>query len=1263
MEVESAASGAADLLMECEEEEQVLWSQTPQRGKDDEEEDDEFKQGLEAAVHPLQETDSPPVRIIPIPVQPVSSRSPPTLTGTVKPSGASLGFMVNGQLVRLLPGGRGAELKLRSYPGGSASGFTTVQVPMTLIVHNSTGTHHINTTASLTATSNTPPSTPAAAPPHPAPEAERTPIITGVVSGEAAQKVLSDHSVNFKSGPHLVGLKTPTRASPLTEAPSNSSSRPVACPKLLRKGELGPVSPPDCLVCMSQYKLITELRGFMCLCSPVIAQSLRNLKRKSRYHRRSRDKNKTSKSSRDPQTSSKVTKTRPVPPARTHRPSDDFLSDQFISPTPPPTISIQHQNQSGPPPEPFHGKLVILVEDFYYGLAPGRKSIKPSVPDRRFTGPYRCIHCPRTLHNNIKLMCHMQQHVLTMSEQDRENSLSSCPQCFRHFPSPFKLQCHLETVHSLYESTATCKICELNFGSEPAFLWHMKSTHKPGEMPYVCQVCDFRSSFYSDVWSHFQEAHAETKYLLCRYCLRVLRSNTCYQQHFARHQKKHVFGCDKCRLHFLYAKERIEHNVLHHRTHIRPPQLTGLRPGTKVTVRTYSVAGGSENEGRQKKTVAPCKVVDVEPPPPTQEAPKRKPVESLGPLLAQLSQDSEVVCVSRPSQRCIECLSSVQDFRSHFPSRVRCSLCRFITCCSTSYANHMINNHATCRKNPQYQAIFQSHPRLSQRLKCVSCTFSTSSGDVMATHVSERPQHECIMLTPSEPSVAGAQPTLSCDSLPPPGAPGGGAFIPIHLLPSGQAQAQLSVKPLTSLSPLSSPPAMTIKILGPHPQPEQPAASPLSLPQLSAVLSALCHGLSQASRWQRTSPLVIRSWIEQQERGLSDRKWCWRTDKMAEWVFYQREQQLVVSEDVLLQTASRALGEGSQQLDWYSWTVDFMLRHELSLHSSNQQRCRSRLPRTIRENSHTFICSLCSKIQSKALPLTCVGSLDELSIFINVEMFNTQNPAAFQLFGSSEDRPLFDVVLSSLSDGTFLPPLLFFRGALLQVPEGFPGNILLEARQEGFSEEERLQIWITKVWIPHVAVCQRLSLLIADVHRGHLTDAFRSSLSSVSTDVVFIPSGCSCRLQPFDVCVMPVLRDFLQARWTQLVSQGGLDGLGLDQLALTLACWLSEVSSTLNSEKDFLCRSFSMVCNLKQLEDRREAARMITALTEALIQPLETPEQLEVLMVMEEGKQEEMEQEDKEEDSVKSPTALCLVFDSDSDQESFHGFQDTEMDI
>uniref|UniRef100_A0A7N6FCD6 C2H2-type domain-containing protein n=1 Tax=Anabas testudineus TaxID=64144 RepID=A0A7N6FCD6_ANATE len=621
MEVEAAEDGAADLLMECDEEEQEVWPQSPKR-------DEEADEGLDAALSPAQEeeTDPPSVRVIPIPVQAGSSCSPPIVTDTVKSSAAPLGFMVNGRLVPLLPGGGGAELKLRSHPGGSASGFTRVQIPVTLTVHSPAGTHHINTTASLTTSvpSNTPPSPSPAAPPEPGPgsEAVHTPIITGVVSGEAAQKVLSDHNVNFKSTAPLTGLASPSQASSMQTKPaasqknksrSNSSSRSAAPHKLLRKGGVGPVPPPDCLVCMSHYKLIPELRGFVCLCSPEISQSLKNLKRKNRYSRRSRDKSKTPKT--QPQASSKVPKTRPgpsaakvvCPPLKTRRLSDDCLSDQLSSPTTPTNIRSHQQDQSEPLPDLSHGKLVILVEDFYYGLAPGRNLTKPNALGQKFTGPYRCIHCPKTLRNNIKLMSHMQQHVSMMSQQDADvDTLPLCPHCFRRFLSPFKLQSHLEAVHSQCASTATCKICELDFGSEPSFLWHMKTTHKPGEMPYVCQVCDFRSSFYSDVWSHFQEAHADTKYLLCQYCLRVLRSNTCYQQHFARHQKKHVFGCDKCRLHFLYVKERVEHNALHHRTHIRPPQLTGLKPGTKVHLTSGVEILVSTEEQLTADLIKPC---------------------------------------------------------------------------------------------------------------------------------------------------------------------------------------------------------------------------------------------------------------------------------------------------------------------------------------------------------------------------------------------------------------------------------------------------------------------------------------------------------------------------------------------------------------------------------------------------------------------------------------------------------------------------------
>lgn len=73
---------------------------------------------------------------------------------------------------------------------------------------------------------------------------------------------------------------------------------------------------------------------------------------------------------------------------------------------------------------------------------------------------------------------------------------------------------------------------------------------------------------------------------------------------------------------------------------------------------------------------------------------------------------------------------------------------------------------------------------------------------------------------------------------------------------------------------------------------------------------------------------------------------------------------------------------------------------------------------------------------------------------------------------------------------------------------------------------------------------------------------------------------------------------------------------------------------------------------------------MIQALTEALVQPVDSSEpppdpepQLELLLLMEEEEGKEVEKE-KEELLVRSPSALRLVFDGDSDQESFYGFND-----
>ena len=50
------------------------------------------------------------------------------------------------------------------------------------------------------------------------------------------------------------------------------------------------------------------------------------------------------------------------------------------------------------------------------------------------------------------------------------------------------------------------------------------------------QVCNYRSSFFTDVDTHFRTVHENTKDLLCPFCLKVLKSGHVYMQHYMKHQ-------------------------------------------------------------------------------------------------------------------------------------------------------------------------------------------------------------------------------------------------------------------------------------------------------------------------------------------------------------------------------------------------------------------------------------------------------------------------------------------------------------------------------------------------------------------------------------------------------------------------------------------------------------------------------------------------------------------------------------------------------
>ncbi|XP_032153239.1 zinc finger protein 280D isoform X6 [Sapajus apella] len=427
------------------------------------------------------------------------------------------------------------------------------------------------------------------------------------------------------------------------------------------------------------------------------------------------------------------------------------------------------------------GKLIMLVNDFYYGKHEGDVQ-----EEQKTHTTFKCFSCLKILKNNIRFMNHMKHH-LELEKQSSESweNHTTCQHCYRQFPTPFQLQCHIESTHTPHEFSTICKICELSFETEHVLLQHMKDNHKPGEMPYVCQVCNYRSSSFSDVETHFRTSHENTKNLLCPFCLKVIKIATPYMHHYMKHQKKGIHRCTKCRLQFLTCKEKMDHKTQHHRTFVKPKQLEGLPPGTKVTIRasvgplqsgaspTPSISASAStlqlSPPRTKNITAktPAKsntskpnIIKSNTSKPNTSKPngskskyksKISNMQKKQSTLASSNKKSKVNTALRNLRyrlgvhKCIECCSEIKDFANHFPTYVHCSFCRYNTSCSKAYVNHMMSFHSN-RPSKRF-CIFKKHSENLRgiTLVCLNCDFlSDVSGlDNMATHLSQHETHTC----------------------------------------------------------------------------------------------------------------------------------------------------------------------------------------------------------------------------------------------------------------------------------------------------------------------------------------------------------------------------------------------------------------------------------------------------------------------------------------------------------------------------------------
>ncbi|XP_006755765.1 PREDICTED: pogo transposable element with ZNF domain isoform X3 [Myotis davidii] len=1059
---------------------------------------------------------------------------------------------------------------------------------------------------------------------------------------------------------------------------ANQTSNPKLVTSSIPAFDLQDGGRKTCPRCNAQFRVTEALRGHMCYCCPEMVDFQKKGK--------SPDSEPNVPSAAKPSSPEKT-----VPVASTP-------SSTPIPALSPPTKVPEPNESMG---DAVQTKLIMLVDDFYYGRDGGKVAQLTNFP--KVATSFRCPHCTKRLKNNIRFMNHMKHHVELDQQNGEVDGHTICQHCYRQFSTPFQLQCHLENVHSPYESTTKCKICEWAFESEPLFLQHMKDTHKPGEMPYVCQVCQYRSSLYSEVDVHFRMIHEDTRHLLCPYCLKVFKNGNAFQQHYMRHQKRNVYHCNKCRLQFLFAKDKIEHKLQHHKTFRKPKQLEGLKPGTKVTIRA------SRGQPRTLPVSSEAPPSALQEAGPLTSSTDPLPVFLYPPVQRNIQKRAVRKMSVMGRQTCLECSFEIPDFPNHFPTYVHCSLCRYSTCCSRAYANHMINNHVP-RKSSKYLALFKNSVS-GIRLYCTSCTFVTFVGDAMAKHLVFNPSHRSSSILPRALSwMSHSRHSQTRDRVndrnlknmyPPPSFPSNKASTVKSAEPAPAEPEELATpvaQALPSPASTATPP--------PTPTPPQPAALPplateeaeclnvddqdegspvtqepepasgggsssgigkkeqLSVKKLRVVLFALCCNTEQAAEHFRNPQRRIRRWLRRfqasQWENLEGKYLSFEAEeKLAEWVLTQREQQLPVNEETLFQKATkigRSL-DGGFKIS-YEWAVRFMLRHHLTPHA--RRAVAHTLPKEVAENAGLFIEFVQRQIHNQDLPLSMIVAIDEISLFLDTEVLSSDDRKenALQTVGTGE--PWCDVVLAILADGTVLPTLVFYRGQMDQ-PANVPDSILLEAKESGYSDDEIMELWSTRVWQKHTACQRSKGMLVMDCHRTHLSEEVLAMLSASSTLPAVVPAGCSSKIQPLDVCIKRTVKNFLHKKWKEQAREMADTACDSDVLLQLVVVWLAEVLAVIGDCPELVQRSFLVASVLPGPDGNINSPTRNADMQEELIASLE--EQLKLSGEQSEEHSASTPRPRSSPEETAEPESLHQLFEGESETESFYGFEEADLDL
>ena len=80
-----------------------------------------------------------------------------------------------------------------------------------------------------------------------------------------------------------------------------------------------------------------------------------------------------------------------------------------------------------------------------------------------------------------------------------------------------------------------------------------------------------------------------------------------------------------------------------------------------------------------------------------------------------------------------------------------------------------------------------------------------------------------------------------------------------------------------------------------------------------------------------------------------------------------------------------------------------------------------------------------------------------------------------------------------------------------------------------------MKLWLEKVWSKRPGVLKKLSLLVCDHFKTHVTESTKRLATKLKMHLTVIPGGLTSQLQPLDVSVNKLFKGFMHEEWAKWI--------------------------------------------------------------------------------------------------------------------------------